>query len=462
MRLPPKFSSLIPTIHWPSYNENNGGVVSSFRLPMSYQPLSQLVEWRRKDESMLRHNENDLSSVILDIPQSVEEITSCLQSNEEEHYGILSLACILLGHGFADEAHDLVTPLSWPEDTYFGYVAKPSSTYHSTSVDVITFASYIHSLIHRYEGFEIGEYGMMGYANSKYWMNSALSSSANQLHELLHDIQHSIGLHVEKHHGTNKDIQNWYQDNIVASTDMNWDPKVLIQLCQNVQKKALLLNTNQNKDAESIMLLSQFSKECCEIELRQLLKHCLKHSGYKQNDDFDIVDTASDDCMNVNNNVAAETIDSYLSQKVANKVSFAHIQSFASNDSVLLRRVWDSTKENESLSLSVACGVACRLLETSSVSVMVSPLDSKGSCMEDDDIIFVHLPTSEINLKDGRSLTCGDVLATRSKVEEMIGDYSYVFRPCAHPEKAIFTDQFYGSRGSTPTTVIQWSKGTIF
>ena len=426
---------------------------------MSYQPLSQLVEWRQNDESISSHCVSDLSSVILDIPQSVEEITSCLQREEEENYGILSLACILLGHGFADEAHDLVTPLSWPEDTYFGYVAKPSSTYHSTSVDVIAFASYIHSLIHRYEGFEIGEYGMMGYANSKYWMNSALSSSSSsskQLKELLHDTQQSISVHMETHYGTNKDIQAWYHDNIDVSSDTNWDPKVMIQLCQNVQKKAL--NTNQNKDANSIISLSQFSKECCEIELRLLLKHCLKHAGYTLNDSLDI-DTASDDSMNDNNNVVTEKIDSYLAQKVANKISYAHIQSFASNDSVLLRRVWDSTEENQSLSLSVACGVACRLLETSCVSIIVPSFDSKGAC---DDTIFVHLPTFEINLKDGQSLTSGDVLATRHKSEEEIGDYSYAFQSCIHPDKAIFTDQFYGSRGSTPTTVIQWSKGTIF
>lgn len=29
-------------------------------------------------------------------------------------------------------------------------------------------------------------------------------------------------------------------------------------------------------------------------------------------------------------------------------------------------------------------------------------------------------------------------------------------------ERVIFSDKFYDSRGQTPTSVIQWSKGTIF
>jgi hypothetical protein len=35
--------------------------------------------------------------------------------------------------------------------------------------------------------------------------------------------------------------------------------------------------------------------------------------------------------------------------------------------------------------------------------------------------------------------------------------------PCsAKDSRAVFADPFFGTRGETPTTVIQWSKGTIF
>merc|ERR1712232_1366233 len=64
-------------------------------------------------------------------------------------------------HGGLDEAHNLVTPLSWPASTPF---AGPPKTGGIAEHD----ASYLHALIHRREGDLIGEFGT-GFHNSNYW-----------------------------------------------------------------------------------------------------------------------------------------------------------------------------------------------------------------------------------------------------------------------------------------------------
>jgi len=69
----------------------------------------------------------------------------------------------------ADESHDLITPLSWNEDIYFG---GPSMVAQADA-SIIAVASYVHALIHRREGFALGENAMIGYQNAHYWANAA-------------------------------------------------------------------------------------------------------------------------------------------------------------------------------------------------------------------------------------------------------------------------------------------------
>lgn len=65
-------------------------------------------------------------------------------------------------------------------------------------------------------------------------------------------------------------------------------------------------------------------------------------------------------------------------------------------------------------------------------------------------------------------LSTGDCLADRTggavrKQIEKDSLYTFYIEACTEDdEKAMFKDRLYGTRGETPTTVVQWSKGTIF
>ena len=71
-------------------------------------------------------------------------------------------AALYLGIGGVDEAHNLVTPLSWGAFTEFGGFPVFGSVARQD-------ASYVHALVHRAEGWNIGEFGGAGYSNSGYW-----------------------------------------------------------------------------------------------------------------------------------------------------------------------------------------------------------------------------------------------------------------------------------------------------
>merc|ERR1719245_952393 len=62
-----------------------------------------------------------------------------------------AILCLMLGG--VDEAHNLVTPHSWPSPTSFGGPPKPGST-------ACREALYCHMIVHRMEGSNIGEFGM--------------------------------------------------------------------------------------------------------------------------------------------------------------------------------------------------------------------------------------------------------------------------------------------------------------
>ena len=74
-----------------------------------------------------------------------------------------------------DEAHDLITPLSWNEDTHFGGPSMVSQA----DASIVTVAYYAHSLIHRREGFAQGEYAMIGYQSAQYLANAADARSTS-------------------------------------------------------------------------------------------------------------------------------------------------------------------------------------------------------------------------------------------------------------------------------------------
>ena len=428
--LPKYLSPAIASIHWNLQNSQN---------PMYYEPLSSLRN--------LRKPESIPSSIkpIIELSKTIEDLTLDVPNSKENI--ILSLALILLGNGFADEGHDLITPLSWNEDTYFG----GPTLVHTVNNDTIARASYVHMLLHRWEGFAMGEYSMIGYQNSNYWWQATMSRQTSSLP--LDDIRNNV-IEISQNYGI--EAEDWCKEYI----SRHWDARVLSQLCATVSKD------------ESSSSLRSFAEKASELELRVLLKSCLDQAGYN-----------SHECLNKNNlggisdvtSLVMKKIDDHLALAVAQKVSSAHLDAFESNGIVTIRQVYKS-QENQSVvqcSKSVAVGLACRLLGSKAIKEHISSCDNPSG-------VTIFLPRTEeeaqrvMNILEGEmnssfygggNLNDGDAFVFSRSLVRCIPSSAnlFSFLPCDTTDKeVIFVDHFHGSRGRTPTSVIQWSKGTIF
>ncbi len=287
MKLPVPISSAVASMKWP---------LSSPSHPMYYEPLSSLQSLRQP---------NAIPPTMRSIVErgALETIDDLTHSNgngdgdgdlRNKHHIRVALALIYLGNGLADEAHDLITPLSWGEDTYFGgptLISHSSSSSSSPlshqgldgSDSIVALASYAHSLLHRKEGFAPGEFGMMGYQNANFWANAARSRGG-------HDSTNSTGdragekdnlglpfqqvreavLGISTEFGT--DAENWCNRHLLQETsDEIWDIRALHELCAFVSSR---------DDDDGSDNLKRFAEKASELELRVLLNCCLERAGY--------------------------------------------------------------------------------------------------------------------------------------------------------------------------------------
>lgn len=473
MKVPLPISTAIASIQWKLSNPSS---------PMYYEPIESL--------KTLRHTK-DIPPVLgpiiyRGIYETIDDLTLSAVDGDDNNFSykkynlMLALGLILLGNGYIDEAHDLITPLSWSEDTYFG---GPTMV-PQAEVSVVAIASYAHSLLHRREGYAMGEFGMIGYHNAKYWSNAALSASqklekdssfvypSRKLKEEILRLSHQYGSEAEL----------WCREHIgnigeEVHENHSWDPRVLHDLAAKVSKG----------DCVSQELL-RFAESTCEIELRLLLEYCLECAGY---DAVDVFQTWSNKGC-ISSQSESLDLNMELAQRVANRVSAAHIDVFQSNGSVTLRKVLTllDVKEEErnlcNLLFSAASGLACRLLGSPAVRCVQEDIVDDDGEVHANDFLYVYFPRKELDTSDslystwkekigstfygGGDLTVGDsfcfhpmAMDPNAKAVQGITEIGlYRFLPCeASDNNACFQDRFYGSRGDTPTSVIQWSKGTI-
>jgi hypothetical protein len=190
--------------------------------------------------------------------------------------------------------------------------------------------------------------------------------------------------------------------------------------------------------------------------------------------------------------VHAVVVDVDVALAVMRTVSFAHRNNFQSSGSIVVRRCClhlvvnqkDASTSTSSIAalVSIAAGIACRLLSSPAVRWFVSPQsgsiqdNSSGETNETtwatSDLLQMYLPMSPEEVVclagggGGGELTPGAIWARRVVVDDDVvhGDHQCLFfQPVAADDpSAIFVDPLYTKRGETPTTVVQWSKGTIF
>jgi len=238
---------------------------------MYYEPIESLHN-RRGAAANSPSSSSPIDAIVSDVPKAISSLTAPSATLDQKQHALISVGLILLGHGYADDCHDIVTPLSWSDDTHFGY---GPSVYSTAPPSVVSAASYAHSLVHRREAFNSGEYGMTGYSNANYW-SSASNRSRGADTIPYGDMRRAI-LAASK---GNSAAEAWCQERIVEEgkeDDTYWESRALHELAAQVSRPR---GGNEGADAAAAEL-KLFAETACELELKVLLKHCLKGAGYE-------------------------------------------------------------------------------------------------------------------------------------------------------------------------------------
>lgn len=248
--LPPTIAQAISDMQMPLSNDSY--------IPMYYKSLPDMVA--------IRADAPDMPDFVRDVVATIATIAGDFPPNSvQEYLARCATALILLGHGGTDEAHDLVSPLSWPNELPFAYgppVAVPEQ--------VLTLASYVHALVHRREGPFESEFGMTGFSNADYWAGSALRSPEGAEALPLEEIRASI---LNLSSSTDPTVQQWVQQHVAGEEHAFpvWDPRVLNELCSTLQAQG----------AAQPKALRNFAEQAVLSEIKILLKHTLKAIGYE-------------------------------------------------------------------------------------------------------------------------------------------------------------------------------------
>ena len=243
----------------------------------------------------------------------------------------------------------------------------------------------MHSLVHRREAHNVGEYGMVGYSNANYWSNAAHSSSGADT--LPYGEMRRAILEASEQFG--QEARDWCQERIVdeGGDDAEyWESRTLHELCVQVSQES---------------------------------------SDFRSNGSIVI------------RNVLVPVPDGGISQEAA---------------------------------ASASAGIAARLLDTPAVcDARMAPADTDA-----DDVLCILLPWNEKDAHEisdlicsavggGGSLSARDIFSTTGDVavQNSIGAWRKYTACSKDNSAAVFVDSLHGTKGETPTTVIQWSKGTV-
>jgi hypothetical protein len=124
-------------------------------------------------------------------------------------------------------------------------------------------------MVHRKEAFHVGEFGMVGIDNAKFWSNQVAQSGgeSNLPQKELQDMVKDI---AAKRTADDSRVQEW-SDRIVKS-GQNLDHRAIHDLAMTVLKE---------KDQRESATLRDFAEELIESEMRILLLHSLEKAGFK-------------------------------------------------------------------------------------------------------------------------------------------------------------------------------------
>lgn len=132
--LPVPFQKAVETVHWSIQDQPP---------PLFYQSLEELSGIRQQTKDA--DSAAPLDFLNQDLAGTVTELFETSNDSESTTYfGWIATALVCLGHGWTDECHNLVTPLSWPDDIHF---AHTPSQYSKASPTVRSYATYVHAMV---------------------------------------------------------------------------------------------------------------------------------------------------------------------------------------------------------------------------------------------------------------------------------------------------------------------------
>ncbi|KAJ1634722.1 hypothetical protein T492DRAFT_1142054 [Pavlovales sp. CCMP2436] len=384
----------------------------------------------------------------------------------------VAAALVLLGSGAADEAHNLITPLSWQYGTTFGGPAVANSPAQRE-------ATYAHALVHRLEAHHLGEYGT-GFHNSDFWFRYLASESMGESgeHELFPRVRDAALSALESTCSATREhrlIKRWADESLLqrAEGGLSWAP---------IAFNGLLAQATSTPDD----LLRAFCEVVAVAELEALLELCLARSNAVAVRGTGAGEQAGGDVAGGRGGsmqprasrgvrMAATTESELLGLTAAKAVSDAHAQVYAGGGAVVVRGAAAGTEEERVLA---AAALAARLLDVPSVwarAVGLAGAGGAGTAVEEcvvllcsaaaaeegDGVEVPHLPGAEgCRLASADALVVdGRVCAARLQAVVPTGLRTVRFSNSAAPgregEEPSWTDPLYGKRGVSPTTVVQ-------
>jgi hypothetical protein len=226
-------------------------------------------------------------------------------------------------------------------------------------------------------------------------------------------------------------------------------------------------------------LLRSFAEQVATQEVQILLRRALERAGITMAiipiEESSTTATQQPERVSSSTSTITRNVDATMALVAFKRISSAHLQNFVADGSIVLRNVVVAVgggNNDEDVLLSAAAGIACRLLQTAGCKLLASDDSSSSSGSLCVMIATTDQGAEALSRLYKKDLAAGDGICVVSGTESMIPSSAaalldevavWKLQQCQKEDHdAIFVDPFYGTRGETPTSVIQWSKGTIF
>lgn len=234
-------------------------------LPMEYLARLEGVDYVKRSsvtavgKTLKEADETNVQNELRDrmLADALREETGA-RTDDEAANDLLAVAAavVMVADGLLDEGHNVVTPHSWPAPTSFA--GKPR-TENTAAKDI---SSYVHSLVHRSEGINEGEFGT-GFNNSRFWIRSAGNQPVfPHVLEFARDIAEAVDSERAKE--------------AVDAMGEEWSPLAFGKLCEQTIKSHGRKLKQARASSEPLLT---FCERVQGYEMACIVEYCVEQAG---------------------------------------------------------------------------------------------------------------------------------------------------------------------------------------